>query len=107
MKLYFVKSGTADNYIMSVSEDGVCCDNCAPDGKFAGVSLYGRNEFGEKIPGELIALTIREALEQNDCDLSDFDLGDPCYESMEAWEAEQAACEYFNRDEAFLIAEQP
>lgn len=39
MKLYYVESGTADNYIMSVSEDGVCCDNCAPDGMFAGISL--------------------------------------------------------------------
>lgn len=103
MKLYFVESGTADNYIMSVSEDGVCCDNCAPDGKFSGISLYSYDENGEKISGEAIARAIREALDQSGCSIEDFDLGDPCYRNFEEWEAEQAEQEYFNRDKAFLI----
>lgn len=103
MKLYFVESGTADNYIMSVSEDGVCCDNCAPDGKFAGIDLYSYDENGEKIPGEDIARAIREALDQSGCRIEDFDFGDPCCRNFEEWEAEQAEQEYFNRDNAFLI----
>ena len=105
MKLYFVESGTADNYIMSVSEDGVCCDSCVPNGRFADVDLCSYNESGEKISGEIIAKAIRDALDQSDCNITDFDLGDPCYDSMEAWEAEQDAQEYFNRDKAFLIAD--
>lgn len=103
MKLYFVESGAADNYIMSVSEDGVCCDNCAPDGKFAGIDLCSFNDNGEKIPGEDIARAIREALDQSDCSIEDFDFGDPCYSSLQDWEAEQDEQEYFNRDTAFLI----
>ena len=103
MKLYFVESGAADNYIMSVSEDGVCCDNCAPDGKFAGISLYSYDENGEKIPGEAIARAIREALDHGGCSIEDFDLGEPCYSSFEDWEAYQVEQEYFNRDTAFLI----
>lgn len=105
MKLYFVESGTADNYIMSVSDDGVCCDNCAPSGKFANVDLYSYDENGEKISGETIAKAIREAIKQFGCDITDIDLGGPCFDSMGAWEAHQEAQEYFNRDEAFLIAD--
>ena len=103
MKLYFVESGAADNYIMSVSEDGVCFDNCAPDGEFVGIDLSSYDESGEKIPGEAIARAIREALDQSGCNVEDFDFGDPCYSSFEDWEAEQNDQEYFNRDKAFLI----
>lgn len=103
MKLYFVESGAADNYIMSVSEDGVCCDNCAQDGKFAGISLYSYDENGEKISGEAIARAIREALDQSGCSIEDIDFGDPCYSSFEDWEADQDEQEDFNRDKAFLI----
>ena len=103
MKLYFVEAGAGDNYIMAVSEDGICCDNCAPDGEFAGIDLSSYDENGEKIPGESIARAIREALDQSGCSIEDFDFGDPCYSSFEEWEAEQAEQEYFNRDNAFLI----
>lgn len=103
MKLYFVEAGAADNYIMSVSEDGVCCDNCAPDGKFAGISLYSYDENGEKIPGESIARAIREALDESGDNIEYFDFGDPCYSSFEDWEADQNAQEPFNRDKAFPI----
>lgn len=103
MKLYFVESGTSDNYIMSVSENGVCCDNCAPDGEFAGIDLSSYDYSGKKIPGEAIARAIRKALDQNGCNIEEFDLGDPCCSSYEEWEAYQEEQEYYNRDTAFLI----
>ena len=103
MKLYFVESGAGDNYIMAVSEDGVCCDNCAPDGEFAGIDLCSYDESGEKIPGEDIARAIRASLDQSGCSIEDIDFGDPCCRNFEEWEAEQARQEYFNRDKAFLI----
>jgi hypothetical protein len=103
MKLYFVESGTADNYIMSVSDDGVCCYNCAPEGKFAGISLYSYDENGEKIFGEDIARAIRKSLDHSDCNIEDIDFGDPCCSSFEDWEAYQDEQEYFNQDKAFLI----
>lgn len=103
MRLYFVESGTADNYIMSVSEDGVCCDNCAPDGEFLGIDLSSYDYSGKKIPGEAIARAIRKALDQSGCSIEDFDFGDPCYSSFEDWEACQDEQEDFNRDKAFLI----
>lgn len=103
MKLYFVESGTADNYIMVETADGIRCDNCAPDGKFADVPLYSY-EDGEKIPPETIAARIREALDP-DLSESDIDWMPICYENIQAWEQAQEEQEYFNRDTAALIAE--
>ena len=103
MNIYFVTSGTADNYIMVETSEGILCSNCAPDGEFAGVDLSSYGENGEKISGELIAAKIAEAL---DPDLTEDDLdwmGEPCYSNMAAWKAEQEAAEYFNRDEAFFV----
>ena len=103
MKLYFVKSATANNYIMAETENGILCSNCAPDGRFAGVSLYGYNLNGESISGERIA---RQIAERVDPDISADDIlwmGDPCYAEMTAWEKEQDAKEPYNRDEKFLI----
>lgn len=107
MKLYFVISGTADNYIMSVMEDGVRCHSCEPNGMFAGVDLYTYDELGEKIPGETIAKRIAAAVDPDLCG-SDLDwMGDPCFDSFDAWEAFQSEQEYFNQDEEFLVGEYP
>lgn len=103
MNLYFVRSGTADNYIMAETSEGVLCSNCAPTGEFAGVDLYGYDANGKKISDKLIAAEIADAL---DPDITEDDLawmGDPCYPSIVAWEDEQKAAEPFNRDKAFFI----
>ena len=103
MNLYFVRSGTSDNYIMAETSEGVLCSNCAPTGEFAGVDLYGYNANGEIISDKLIAAKIAEAL---DPDITENDLawmGAPCYPSIAAWEDEQKAAEPFNRDKAFFI----
>lgn len=102
MKLYFVKSATASNYVLAETSSGVLCSNCAPDGCWAGISLYGY-EDEEYIDGPTIAARLADA---TDPDLDEFDLdwmGDPCYESMADWEAEQEAQEPFNRDQLFLV----
>ena len=99
----FVRSGTANNYIMAETSEGVLCSNCAPTGEFAGVDLYGYNANGEIISDKLIAAKIAEAL---DPDITENDLawmGAPCYPSIAAWEDEQKAAEPFNRDKAFFI----
>lgn len=103
MKLWFVKSATADNYILAETDDGLFADSCAPDGCFAGISLCNVDEMGNEISGEVIAERIAKAI---DPDLSDADLswmGEPILESFEAWEADQANYEPFTQDEAFPI----
>lgn len=104
MKLYFVESGTSDNYIMLETAEGIRCDNCAPSGEFAGVPIFSHSEDDGKIPPEAIAARIKEALDPN-LEESDFDWMPICYANMQAWEQEQEEAEYFNRDMAVLIAE--
>ena len=105
MKLYFVECGTADNYIMADTGAGILCDNCAPDGTFAGVSLYSYDENDEKIPGEEIAAKIAAAIDPDICEDDLVWMGDPVLNNMGEWEAEQNASEQWQRDEAFLIGE--
>ena len=102
MKLYFVESATADNYILAETSNGILCSNCAPDGCWGGVSLYSYDN-GEKISGETIAAALAAA---TDPDLTEDDLawmGDPCYGSLTDWEAEQAAQKPYNADTLYLI----
>lgn len=106
MKLYFVKSGTADNYVLAVTPRGAFCEHVDYiTGLYCGVDLYSYDENGEEIGGEVIAARIAEAFRTNyECHASDY-TEEPCYSSFEEWEAEQDSSEYFNRDEAFLIGE--
>lgn len=95
MKIYFAESATADNYIMISFDSGIRCSNCAPDGCFVGVDLYtDEDRTAEMVVSELAAL-----LPDLSTDEADYEwLGDPIWESINAYEAEQNSREIFDRD---------
>ena len=102
VKLWFVESGTGDNYVIAETQDGLVFCDCSPTGEFAEVDLYSYGENGERIPGEVIAAKIAAAVDPN-LDESDFDYMEPCWKSFDEWQAEQDASEDWQRDRAFPI----
>lgn len=105
MKLYFVESGTASNYIMAETSRGILCNNCTPDGCWAGISLYGYNDEGERIDYEALAKKLFEATDPDLCESDLYWMGEPCCSSLAEWDAGNDAQEPFNRDERYLIGE--
>lgn len=105
MKLYYVISGTADNYILAEMSDGLRWSNCAPDGKFADVSLHNYGADGEEISGEEMARRIAEAI---DPDISESDLSwmdETDFETLEDWAKSMDGWEPWQRDKEFFIRE--
>lgn len=100
MKLYFVKSATADNYILAETDCGILCDNCSPDGCFAGISI----STIDTDPEDIIS-AIREAIDP-EIDETDLDyMGEAIYGSIDEFIADQEHFESFDQDELFLIGE--
>ena len=98
MKLYFVESASADNFVLAETSRGVLASNCAPDGCFAGVSLHGED------PAAIVA-AIRSVIVPDICE-EDLDwMGDVCCESVDAFVAEQADWELWQQDRLHLIGE--
>lgn len=100
MKLYFVESATADNYILAETRRGILCDRFGPDGCFAGIDLCTCDT-----DPETIVSAIREAI---DPDIDEYDLdcmGEPILDSIDDFMAEQERLEYFQQDELYFIGE--
>ena len=105
MKLYYVISGFADNYILAEMSDGIRCSNCSPDGKFADIALYNYGADGEEISGEEMARRIAEAI---DPDISESDLSwmdETDFGTIEDWAQSMYGCEPWQLDEEFFIGE--
>ena len=54
--IYFCESGTADSYILLVTDSGIYASSCSPDGRFAGISLHlDERETAEGKAAEILA----------------------------------------------------
>lgn len=99
MKLYFVKSATADNYILADTSRGLIFIDCAPYGSFAEVELSTIDTDPESIVS-----AIRYAIDP-DIDESDFDYMPTFMATIDDFIADQERFESFDQDELFLIGE--
>lgn len=105
MKLYLAKCATADNYILAETEDGVLASNCAPDGCWAGIRLYGYDENGEEIDYAALAAKLHDATDPDLCASDLAWMGEPCCPTMADFESKNGEQEPFNQDAFYLIGE--
>ena len=102
MKIWFVESGSADNYIMVAKEDGMLmASNCAPDGMFGEVALYGDrdSDTAEKIASAISSMLV-ECGEQYE---EDYQYMDDMNITYTEWLSEQEKFEQWQRDTAYLV----
>lgn len=99
VRIYFMESATADNYIAVETSEGVRFSNCAPDGRFAGVSLQ-TNDERKAID---VVFEIVSAIDENVSEDDMAWMGEPVCSSMDELKSEIEAQEPFNRDSIWMV----